>query len=70
MANPKRRHSHSRSAKRRGTWRTKMPEIAVNKQQEGEPYVLSHTASPEGYYKGRRLPGFKDKERPVKEEEE
>jgi ribosomal protein L32 len=37
-----------------------MPEIQINKQIGGEPYVLRHHATPDGYYKGRRLPGFKD----------
>jgi hypothetical protein len=37
-----------------------MPEISVNKQQGGEPFKLNHCATPDGYYKGRRLPGFKD----------
>jgi hypothetical protein len=37
-----------------------MPEISVNKQREGEPYKLNHCATTDGYYKGRRLPGFKD----------
>ncbi|MCH8275060.1 MAG: 50S ribosomal protein L32 [Armatimonadetes bacterium] len=62
MANPKRKHSHARTAKRRGTWTTKMPEITPSKQQSGDAFVLPHNASPDGYYKGRRLPGFKDKE--------
>lgn len=37
-----------------------MPEITINKQVGGEPYRLNHNATPDGYYKGRRLPGFKD----------
>ncbi len=61
MPNPKRKHSHARSAKRRATWTTEMPEITPNRQQGGEPFVLPHKATPDGYYKGRRLPGFKDK---------
>ncbi|KAA0229289.1 MAG: 50S ribosomal protein L32 [Armatimonadetes bacterium] len=63
MPNPKRKHSHARSAKRRGTWRTEMPELVPNKQQGGSPFVLPHTATPDGYYKGRRLPGYKDRTR-------
>ena len=62
MPNPKRRHSHARTAKRRTHYTTDMPEIQVNKQIGGEPYILRHNATPDGYYKGRRLPGFKDKE--------
>jgi len=36
-----------------------MPEVQVNKQVGGEPLVLRFTATPDGYYKGRLLPGFK-----------
>lgn len=39
-----------------------MPEIQENKQRTGEPFFLRHNATPDGYYKGRRLPGYKDKE--------
>jgi ribosomal protein L32 len=61
MPNPKRKHSHARSAKRRGTWRTEMPEISPNRTAGTPfPFVKPHHASPDGYYKGRRLPGFKD----------
>jgi ribosomal protein L32 len=56
-----RKMSHSRGAKRRTHYKTTMPEIQANKQIDGEPFYLSHNATPEGYYKGRRLPGFKDK---------
>jgi hypothetical protein len=38
-----------------------MPEITPNKQVGGESHHLRHNATPDGYYKGRRLPGFKDK---------
>ncbi|AIE86126.1 hypothetical protein OP10G_2758 [Fimbriimonas ginsengisoli Gsoil 348] len=38
-----------------------MPEIQVNKQVGGEPYNLRFVATPDGYYKGRLLPGFKAK---------
>jgi ribosomal protein L32 len=38
-----------------------LPEIQLNKQVGGEEYVLRHRATPDGYYKGRRLPGFSDK---------
>lgn len=61
MPNPKRRHSHQRTALRRTNYVAEMPEIEINKQVGGEPYKLRFTATPDGYYKGRRLPGFKDK---------
>ncbi len=38
-----------------------MPEITPTKNVNGEPFSLRHSASPDGYYKGRRLPGYKDK---------
>jgi large subunit ribosomal protein L32 len=61
MPNPKRRHSHQRTALRRTHYVAIMPEIQVNKQVgTEEPYKLNHCATPDGYYKGRRLPGFKD----------
>ena len=59
MPNPKRRHSHARTAKRRTHSVAILPEITLNKQVGGEPYRLCHNASPDGYYKGRKLPGFK-----------
>ena len=61
MPNPKRRHSHQRTALRRTNYVAILPEIELNKQVGGEPYKLRHTATPDGYYKGRRLPGFTDK---------
>ncbi|MER3496877.1 MAG: 50S ribosomal protein L32 [Armatimonadota bacterium] len=60
MANPKRRHSHQRTALRRTHYVAVLPEITASRQVDGEPYRLNHNASPEGYWKGRRLPGFKD----------
>ncbi len=60
MPNPKRRHSHQRTALRRTNYTATMPEIQVNKRVGGEPYMLRHCATPDGYFKGRRLPGFKD----------
>lgn len=60
MANPKRRHSHQRTALRRTHYVAVLPEITGSRQVDGEPYRLNHNASPEGYWKGRRLPGFKD----------
>ncbi len=62
MPNPKRKFSHARTAKRRTHWVTSMPEITATKNVNGEPFHLRHSASPDGYYKGRRLPGFKDKD--------
>jgi large subunit ribosomal protein L32 len=59
MPNPKRRHSHQRTAKRRTHYTATLPEIDVNKQQGGEAFKLRHHATPDGYYKGRKLPGFK-----------
>jgi ribosomal protein L32 len=60
MPNPKRRFSHQRTALRRTHYTASMPEIQPNRQIGGSPFVKPHHASPEGYYKGRRLPGFKD----------
>ena len=60
MANPKRRHSHARTAKRRTHYTATVPEVSANKQSSGESHHLSHNATPDGYYKGRRLPGYKD----------
>ena len=62
MPNPKRRHSHQRTALRRTHYTTDLPEIQVNKNVGGETHHVRHNATPDGYYKGRRLPGFKDKE--------
>lgn len=60
MPNPKRRHSHQRTALRRTNYIAILPEIEANKQVGGEPFKLRHVATPDGYFKGRRLPGFKD----------
>jgi ribosomal protein L32 len=62
MPNPKRRHSHQRTALRRTNYVAILPEIEINKQNTpgAEPYKLRSVATPDGYYKGRRLPGFKD----------
>jgi ribosomal protein L32 len=59
MPNPKRRHSHQRTALRRTNYTATLPEIEINKQVGGEPFKLRFRATPEGYYKGRLLPGFK-----------
>jgi ribosomal protein L32 len=61
MPNPKRRFSHQRTALRRTNYTATLPEITENKQRGGESHHLRHNATPDGYYKGRRLPGFKDK---------
>jgi ribosomal protein L32 len=60
MPNPKRRFSHQRTALRRTNYKAVLPEIEINKQVGGEQYKLRSNATPDGYYKGRRLPGFKD----------
>lgn len=60
MPNPKRRHSHARTALGRTHYTTEMPEITSSKTVGSEPFHLRHRATPDGYYKGRRLPGFKD----------
>lgn len=60
MPNPKRRFSHQRTAKRRTNYTTEMPELTLNKQVGGEQYRLRHHASRDGYYRGRRLSGYKD----------
>lgn len=62
MPNPKRKHSHARTSKRRTHWTTDLPELTPTKNTGGEPLARRHCASPDGYYKGRRLPGYKDKE--------
>ncbi len=62
MANPKRKHSHARGAKRRTHWKTSMPELSETKNVGGEALHVRHCASLDGYYKGRRLPGYKDKD--------
>jgi ribosomal protein L32 len=61
MPNPKRKFSHQRTAKRRTHYTATLPEITPTKNNQGEPFSLNHCASPDGYYKGRRLPGYKDK---------
>jgi ribosomal protein L32 len=62
MANPKRKHSKARSAKRRASnFNTEMPTLTVNRQHGGEAFTLPHNATPDGFYKGRRLPGFRDR---------
>jgi len=61
MPNPKRKFSNQRTNKRRTHYTTDMPEVTPTKNVGGEPNALRHCASPDGWYKGRRLPGFKDK---------
>ncbi len=62
MAHPKRKHSHQRSAKRRTHFTTEMLELSATKNVQGDPLHVRHCASKDGYYKGRRLPGYKEKE--------
>lgn len=59
MPNPKRRFSHQRTALRRTNYVATMPEIEAVRQT-GQ-IKLRHCATKDGYFKGRRLPGFKDK---------
>ncbi|MCU0315263.1 MAG: 50S ribosomal protein L32 [Fimbriimonadaceae bacterium] len=61
MPNPKRKFSHHRTARRRTHWTTSLVEITETKNVQGLPFRLNHCASADGYYKGRRLPGYKDK---------
>lgn len=61
MPNPKRKHSHQRTAKRRTHYTTDLPEITLSKVAGAQPYRLNHHATDNGYYNGRRLPGFRDK---------
>jgi ribosomal protein L32 len=61
MPNPKRRFSHQRTALRRTNYVAVMPEVQETKQAGSYPAFLRFTATLDGYYKGRRLPGFKDK---------
>lgn len=60
MPNPKRRFSQQRTAKRRTHYTTDLPEITQSKQVGSSPFHLRHHATPDGYYRGRRLPGYKD----------
>jgi large subunit ribosomal protein L32 len=62
MPNPKRRHSHQRTAKRRTHYVAKMVEIQVSKQVGGSEYHLRHNATPDGYHKGRKVAGSKEEE--------
>ncbi|MFZ4508518.1 MAG: 50S ribosomal protein L32 [Fimbriimonas sp.] len=61
MPNPKRRHSHQRTALRRTNYTATLPEIEATKQVGSEPFHRRHCATPDGYFKGRLLPGFKAK---------
>lgn len=62
MPNPKRRHSHQRTAKRRTNYVAELPNIdPITGPGEGG-FKLRHFATPDGYFKGRRLPGYKDKQ--------
>jgi large subunit ribosomal protein L32 len=68
MPNPKRKFSHQRTAKRRTHYTAVLPEIGEDRRSGGETLHLNHSATPDGYYKGRRLPGFRDKRRPAAED--
>lgn len=61
MPNPKRKHSHARTASRRTHYTSELPELQPNKQVGGEAFHLRHHATPDGYYRGRRVSGYKDK---------
>lgn len=63
MPNPKRRHSHQRTAKRRTHYTTSLPEISLYRGQGQTQFTLRHFATADGYYKGRRLAGFRDRVR-------
>lgn len=63
MPNPKRKHSHARTASRRTHWTTELPELSIQRHEGQNVVHLMHNATLDGYYKGRRLPGFKDKTR-------
>ncbi|MCJ7680145.1 MAG: 50S ribosomal protein L32 [Candidatus Aminicenantes bacterium] len=60
MANPKRRHSHARTAKRRANDAVEVPSLSLCSNC-GSP-KLPHRVCPEcGYYKGRQVAeGSKD----------
>ncbi len=57
MALPKRRHSHSRTAKRRTHQKAVLPEIQAIQTAEGTKIIRRHHATEEGEFKGRILPG-------------
>jgi len=61
MPLPKRRHSHQRTALRRTHYTTELPEVTEERKVGSESFHLNHNATNDGYYKGRRLPGFRDK---------
>ncbi|MFC1619074.1 50S ribosomal protein L32 [Candidatus Neomarinimicrobiota bacterium] len=52
MAHPKRKHSHSRSAKRRTHWKLTPPQIATCPQC-GQPKLPHRACANCGYYRGR-----------------
>jgi len=60
MPNPFRRHSHSRSAKRRSANRLELPGLA--KCSNCQSVILSHRVCPDcGYYDGRPVVVIKTK---------
>ncbi|UCH09498.1 MAG: 50S ribosomal protein L32 [Fidelibacterota bacterium] len=54
MAHPKRKHSRSRSGKRRSQWTLSAPQTA-NCPQCGQPKLPHHACSNCGYYRGRPI---------------
>lgn len=60
MANPKRRHSNARTAKRRAHWKLSSPKLKLCPQCKTP--ILLHRICPNcGYYKGRKLIELKEK---------
>jgi large subunit ribosomal protein L32 len=62
MANPKRRHSNSRTNKRRANWKLSLPKIKLCPKC-GTP-ILMHRVCPKcGYYKGKKIIEIVEKEK-------
>lgn len=61
MANPKRRHSHARQAKRRANWKITLANLSVCPQCKTPK--LPHRICPScGYYKGKPVVIMEEKE--------
>ena len=61
MANPKRRHSKARQAKRRANWKISCSSLSVCQQCKAPK--LPHRICPKcGYYKGKPVLVMKEKE--------
>ncbi len=58
MANPKRRHSKSRTNMRRSNWRIKSLNV-VKCSNCGEPNISHRVCSECGYYNGKKVMGDK-----------